>query len=102
MLDYTEKELVDYDTYLKTVKKRIQKLNTLTDTYVLISQIDIENVKQSKDDKGKWEFLYKIETGTKFVDYQQSMGLIKYTDFHTWKKEKTQKIRDQKLKLLGI
>lgn len=102
MLDYTEKELVDYDTYLKTVKSRIQKLNDLTDTYVLISQIDIEHVKQSKDDKGKWEFLYKIETGTKFVDYQQVMGWIKHTDFHTWKKEKTQKIRDQKLKLLGI
>ena len=94
-MDYTDKELLDYDTYLKTVKERIKKLNEMTDTFILISEVDIIDVKVNKKE-GKWTFIYEIETTPKI------MGHIIHTDYHTWKKEKLARFRDKRLKLLGI
>jgi len=93
---YTETELLDYDTYLKTVKQRIKRLNEMTDTYILISDVDITDVNNKHSRKGRWTFIYEIETTPKI------MGHIIYTDYHTWKREKTVRLRERKLKLLGI
>ena len=95
-MDYTETELLDYDTYLKTVKQRIKRLNEMVETYILISDVDITHVKQSNKTEGKWTFIYEIETTPKI------MGHILYTDYHIWKREKTVRLRERKLKLLGI
>lgn len=94
-MDYTETELLDYDTYLKTVKQRIKRLNEMVETYILISDVDITDVKVNKK-TDKWTFIYEIETTPRI------MGHIIHTDYHTWKREKTVRLRERKLKLLGI
>ena len=94
-MDYTETELLDYDTYLKTVKDRIKRLNEMTDTFILISDVDITDVKENKK-TDKWTFIYEIETTPKI------MGHIIHTDYHTWKRERIVRHRERRLKLLGI
>jgi len=94
-MDYTETELLDYDTYLKTVKDRIKRLNEMTDTFILISDVDITDVKENKK-TDKWTFIYEIETTPKI------MGHIIHTDYHTWKRERIVRFRERRLKLLGI
>lgn len=94
-MDYTETELLDYDTYLKTVKDRIKRLNEMTDTFILISDVDITDVKDHKKED-KWTFIYEIDTTPKI------MGHIIHTDYYTWKRERIVRFRERRLKLLGI
>ena len=67
----------------------------MTDTFILISDVDITDVKENKK-TDKWTFIYEIETTPKI------MGHIIHTDYHTWKRERIVRFRERRLKLLGI
>lgn len=107
---YNDKDLEEYDTYLRLVKARIQELNRrVGEPMILISQIEIDQIKDPLNLSGvpgqsDWEFYYHIDIHNKHWKKINDTikGWIRYTNFHQWRLEKTQTAREIKLQQLGL
>lgn len=102
-MEYESTELLDYDTYLKTVRRRIQEINQSVDIFILISQIEIRDISSKvQEEPDKWIFRYRIEKDRAMRRKDTISGTIIHDNFETWKRKKITRIREQKLKQLGI
>lgn len=100
---YNDKDLEDYDNYLRLVKGRIAELNKrYGEPIIFTSQIEIDHIKDRQDDE--WEFYYHIDIHNKHWKKIKDKinGWIRYKNFHQWRLEKTQTDREAKLQQLGL